>query len=84
MSIFKTEELPSCVNCMYATEFIPLFTYPYSDPYCKKEHGKCDIDKICEDYLPRTTCNHCKHFKECNTNWNSYVCDNYIEKEKTW
>ena len=43
-------EPPSCSNCKFATLHIPSFTYPWSDPYCSKGQGKCEVDKVCSDY----------------------------------
>lgn len=48
MSYFKHEA--SCSNCKFASLHIPYFTYPFSDPYCAKGHGKCSEDKLCMDY----------------------------------
>lgn len=48
MSYFKFEA--SCSNCEFASLYIPYFTYPHAEPYCAKGHGKCDVDKLCEDY----------------------------------
>jgi hypothetical protein len=39
-----------CQNCKHATLYIPYFTYPWGDPYCDKGHGKCAVDKCCDDF----------------------------------
>ena len=48
MSYFKFEA--SCSNCKYADLYIPYWTYPYSDPFCRLGHGKCDVNKCCNDF----------------------------------
>ena len=58
-----------CENCEYATVYIPYFTFPHSDPYCEKGHGKCEVGKSCEDY--RLIGSH--YCKEC-TFWVDGVC----------
>lgn len=50
MSFFKGNKIPSCSSCRYATEFIPYFTFPYSDPFCSKGNGRCEEDKLCGYY----------------------------------
>lgn len=60
MSYFKC--LPSCSSCEYADLYIPYFTYPFHDPYCVKGHGKCEVDKVCDDYRLINThyCSECE------------------------
>lgn len=50
MSYFKDNKVPSCSSCKYATKYIPYWTYPYHDPYCELGHGKCGVDKVCDDF----------------------------------
>lgn len=40
----------TCSTCKFATVYIPLWSYPWSDPYCSKGHGQCKVDKSCEDF----------------------------------
>lgn len=47
---FIDYEFPSCSSCQYANKYIPYYTFPYSDPYCEKGHGLCEVDKLCGDY----------------------------------
>ena len=63
MTFFKDGEIPSCSLCRFATEYVPLFTYPYSTPYCSKGHGQCDVDKFCEDFrlINSFYCDDCKN-----------------------
>lgn len=58
--------LPSCSNCEYANLYIPYFSYPYSDPYCCKGHGKCDVDKVCDDFrlINSHFCEECIYYKK--------------------
>lgn len=42
--------MKTCSNCKHASLHIPYFTYPWSDPYCSKGHGKCEVDKSCDDF----------------------------------
>ena len=74
MSFFSTGEFPSCSDCAYATEYIPYYSFPHSNPNCAKGHGNCKIDKICEDYKPITaTCGRCK-FIELQKDKRSFIC----------
>lgn len=50
MIFFKDDVIPSCSLCRYATEYIPYFTFRFSDPYCSKGHGQCGEDKLCGDF----------------------------------
>lgn len=70
---FLEKDCPSCASCHYATEYIPYYTFPFSDPYCSKGHGKCKIDKVCGDYRLINS-----HFcYEC------YFCEeNYCNKKR--
>lgn len=86
-SFFKY--IPSCSDCEYATLYIPYFSYPHSDPYCSKGHGKCEVDKFCSDFrlINSHYCYECvnciddnyckKHDKEINKNDESCV---YFER----
>ena len=40
----------TCKNCKFATVHIPYWSYPWSDPYCSKGHGKCMVNKSCSDW----------------------------------
>ena len=73
MFFLKINENSSCATCRYANLYIPYFTYPYSDPYCSKGHGKCDENKVCGDYL---TCGF-HYCKECG-----YFDEGFCKKEK--
>lgn len=63
-SFFKY--IPSCSDCEYATLYIPYFSYPHTDPYCRKGHGKCEVDKFCSDFrlINSHYCCECVHFNE--------------------
>ena len=64
MKIFKDNELPSCITCEHANLYIPYYTFPYSDPYCIKGHGQCNVNKLCGDYKMTTAiCGKCKFIK---------------------
>lgn len=64
MFIFKDSIEVSCSHCRYATVYIPYFTYPFSDPFCSKGHGKCEVDKICGDFklISSHYCHECEFY----------------------
>lgn len=68
---------PSCSHCEYATLYIPYFSFPYDDPYCSKGHGKCKVNKVCDDYklINSHWCCECKYFT------NQIVSDNFCKKK---
>ena len=72
MLFFKSEDIPSCSDCEYATLYIPYFTYPYSDPYCSLGHGLCKVDKLCDDFKLINS----HYCSEC-----TYFCNNYCNKK---
>lgn len=71
VTFFKDNIIPSCSYCEYATVYIPTYSYPYSDPYCSKGHGKCAVDKVCDDFRLINTyfceeCDYCGENNYCN------------------
>lgn len=60
--MFYFKFIPSCSFCEYANLYIPYFSYPHSDPFCCKGHGKCEVDKFCEDFklINVYSCYECK------------------------
>ena len=48
MSIYDWEA--SCSKCKYATTYIPVWAWRWSDPFCSLGHGQCDVDKVCADF----------------------------------
>ena len=94
MSFFKNKDLPSCSNCEYADKYIPYYNKQYSDPYCSKGHGKCDIDKICEDYKMISICGRCDSIrikkdksgltcikKGINVSFSGKTCDDFVYRD---
>lgn len=74
MNFFNNESLPSCSECDYANEYIPYYTFPFSEPYCSKGHGKCEVDKLCGDFKPcGITCIRCD-FIRLKSKIEGYVC----------
>lgn len=74
MSLLFNGKEYSCSNCAYATEYIPYFTFPHSNPQCSKGHGKCEVDKICGDYkIITATCGRCE-FMELENNGRTMKC----------
>ncbi len=74
MSFFNTDEIPSCSTCDYATLQIPIFDR-WSDPYCRKGHGKCEVNRLCGDYKEVTSiCGRCEHIKEDMPN-QGFTCE---------
>lgn len=74
MKIFKDDKIPSCSDCDYADNYIPYYTYPFSEPYCSKGHGKCEVDKLCGDFKPITaTCVRCE-FIRFNNKIKKFIC----------
>ena len=70
--VIKYEDAPSCSNCEYAAKYIPSYTYPWSDPYCLKGNGKCEIDKLCDDYKNiHEICGNCNHLRK---DYNKFIC----------
>lgn len=70
--VIKYKDPPSCCNCEYATKYIPSYSYPWNDPYCSKGHGKCEINKLCDDYKSiYEVCGNCEHIQK---NYNKFIC----------
>ena len=42
--------IKTCAHCKYANYYPASWWYPYLDPYCSKGHGRCRIDKTCDDF----------------------------------
>lgn len=40
----------SCQNCQYANYYPAYWWFRHYDPWCSKGHGKCRIDKRCENF----------------------------------
>lgn len=81
MGYFRNEELPSCSTCDYATVHIPIFDR-WSDPYCRRGHGKCEVNKLCGDYKDVTNiCGRCVHIKEDKPN-HGFICE--LKKGKVY
>ena len=76
MSYFKNKELPSCSDCDYARLQIPAFDR-YSDPYCQRGHGKCEVDKLCGDFKPITAiCGRCDFIRFVDKDI-GFICVNH-------
>ena len=74
MKMFRDDKLPSCSDCDYADEYIPYYTYPFSEPHCRKGHGKCEVDKLCGDFKPIiATCVRCD-FIRFNNKSKEFMC----------
>ena len=74
MIFFKDGVIPSCSDCEYANLYIPIFSYPHTDPFCSKGHGQCKVDKLCEDFRFINS-----HFcYECNYCENGYCHKNHV------
>ena len=91
MIFFSDIDFPSCVDCEYAIEYIPYFTFPYADPCCSKGHGQCSVDKFCEDFrlINSHFCYECEHQENsfCNKKHetidkNSISCVYFVCKEE--
>ena len=97
MAIFmEDKEDDGCSNCLYATLYIPSFSFPFSDPYCSKGNGKCEVDKVCGDFVRvDSICGWCEYFEvvnrdsiRCNkhnidVHYVGRVCDDYEKKKVT-
>lgn len=90
MFFFKNGNIPSCSDCEYATLYIPYFSYPFSDPYCSKGHGLCEVDKLCDDFklINSHFCCECNYFangfcnrKNIEINEKTYSCVYFEVKE---
>ena len=83
MFFFKENLNPCCSNCHYATEYIPKYSFPHSNPYCSKGHGKCGVDKLCGDYrlINSHYCCECKFFKS-DYDYEGQIVDYCCKHEK--
>ena len=74
MKFSDNNGLESCSDCFYATKYFPYYTFPFFDPYCEKGHGRCEVNKSCEDYKSIISiCGKCK-FIELEDKRVGYVC----------
>lgn len=75
-------EYEGCSNCEYATVYIPVYTYPFMDPFCSKGHGRCSPDKFCVDYRLIGThyCYECKYCTELHEGSYCAKKDEFIDR----
>lgn len=43
--------VPTCSECIYANEYVPSYTFPFSNPRCSIHHKVVNPDTVCCEFF---------------------------------